>query len=98
MNIFPKRKHLRKLFLLKINTIGKTPKWIEGVFARQHGPNLRPKAKQRKDDDRIYFHIEIKEDELDFDIDTQKSHKRKGSKGKKQADTGNIIINLFITI
>ena len=28
----------------------------------------------------------------------KKSHKRKGSKGKKQADTGNIIINLFITI
>ena len=126
--MFINRDKLKDLVSLKTFTLGNAPKWIEGVIARQHEPNLRPKANQRKADDRIYFHIENKEDELDFDIDTQgaivmnedyheqhtedggeeivpetcetgkKSNKGKGLKGKKQADTGNIIINLFITI
>ena len=122
--MFINRDKLKDLVALSTFTLGKAPKWIEGVFARQQEPNLRPKSNQRKDDDGIYFHIENKEDELDLDIDTQgatvmneyyhehhtdggeeivpetrkKSHKRKGSKGKKQADTGNMIINLFIAI
>ena len=129
--MFINRDKLKDLVSLKTFTLGNAPKWIEGVIARQHEPNLRPKANQRKDDDRIYFHIENKEDELNFDIDTQgaivmnedyhgehtedcveetvpepdtcetdkKPKKGKGSRGKKkQAGTGNLIINLFITI
>ena len=126
--MFINRDKLKDLVALSAFTLGKATQWIEGVFARQQLPNLRPKSNQRKEDDGIYFHIENKEDEMDLDIDPQgaivmdedyheqhtedggeeivpetcetgkKSHKRKGSKGKKQADTGNIIINLFITI
>ena len=123
--MFINRDKLKDLVALSAFTLGKATQWIQGVFARQQLPNLRPKSNQRKEDDGIYFHIENKEDELDLDIDPQgaivmdedyheqhtedggeeivpetgkKSHKRKGSKGKKQADTGNIIIDLFITI
>ena len=69
--MFITREKLADIDHLKRFTLGNAPKWIEGVIARQHEPNLRPKANQRKADDRIYFHIENMDDELDLDIDTE---------------------------
>ena len=65
------KEKLKDLASLKCYTHARATTWIEGIIARQNESNLRAKTKQKKSDDKIYFHVENIEDEMDLDIDTQ---------------------------